>query len=441
MLLVTLLVLGGIVGYAHWRLHQLTGGAAAWATEVESSGTVLVAADRVYVFDERESVDIVDLEDGGLVHEWGSEPAGSERLVPTRMWLGEDGTFVVQGDITGPIEYAAYDRDGNPLWTRTEDDLARVSAIGEQGVTLTSCGERRCTVTTVDESGEELWSARPRVSTDPAAGSGSDWSRVGSQDDVLRPSNSAMVPTVPTVVRDGRVGVVDEEGRTVGGTIPFADSALAADLLVESSADEEGCSFRALRAGREVWSTTIDCGGRRFPGFAPRLVLQDRLYVGLERGGGDREGMVSLDLRTGDAAVLEDGWRAFTPESKGRVVAGDQVVVVQDEYSLTGHSPDTGEELWTRDGWPRSETYDGAARYPGVETAGGGVSVLHRHGGLWPALALGADAPRSQATILDARTGDTRGALVDSELYSARELPDGSAVVLAGGILRRIGLG
>lgn len=424
-----LVVVAGLIGYAHWNLHRLTGGAADWSTPVNLDGGIATAGPNAFVMDRRDGLTVLRVSDGTVLRELGGQDPD-----PDYVWLGQDGSFVVRGSVLDDeVPYAAYDENGERLWSTTFSPAPQVTAIGPQGVTV-SCIGPGCATTTYDDSGEELWSLPTTAEDDVGSGwgSGPDWRQHTDARAAWRNESPVTVATVPTAERSGRLHTVDETGTLSRLSIPAEHSSVVEDTMIEVTSDDDGCHVRAVRDDREAWSTTTDCDGRRLDGFPYQLVLDHRLYVDV-----DGDATLTVDLAERDAHLLPLRRSSFDPETTASVSVGASAVVKQDGAAITVIDPNTGEELWQE----RFRTGRGIGDdvlYPGVHTEGAVVDVKTLFKGFWRALAVGADRPKARAVIHDARTGEERASFVSDQIWDVLGLPDGSALVLSDGILHRI---
>ncbi|KAA1399637.1 PQQ-binding-like beta-propeller repeat protein [Aeromicrobium ginsengisoli] len=409
------LVCGLIVGYAHLRLHRLETADVAWSSP-SVTGDTAIASGRVYTYDPNDGLSIHRMADG--------KPVSGEPVFGTWMYLGRSGYFAVL-DLD---QMTFYSPVGKKLWTRQlgkRDPVAvRPQAIGDRTVTFKDCtGTATCALVTLDADGSTVW--RKSVDADapfPYEHS-EDVEQPATRND--RPS-LRLVPSVPVQNIDGRLTALDGTGSPHGLSIEAKDAAIIGDTLVELSHQGDSCTYRAVRDGSELWTSSTACrGGSRFD-REPLYVLafSRRLYAIYSTSTGNSR-MVSLDLTTGRATGFDYAYGSGDRTSSTYVYAGENVIVKKDKRRLTGISPSTGKVLW------RYADHGGSELYPAVAVTGGTVNVLTAPRRMWRTLALGHTYPKHSITVLDARSGTTVAHFMHESIYGTTGAPDGALLVIA----------
>jgi outer membrane protein assembly factor BamB len=420
---VPVLVVAIVIGVASWNVHRLQTSDVEWSAPAIQAETT-VAAGRLYTFDDLDALTVTRLSDGKRLADL---PAYDE----SSMYVGSSGWFATVSFRRGRLAF--YSPDGTRQWERPIDKgeaaLQPPHAIGDGFIVYRDCVDDECALKSVDGSGREQWTTpveRGEQVRPYAHGETVD------QTEVTNPGGTYLrrAPSVAVVNRDGRLFALDDSGQPLGESIAAAESTVIRDLLIETTVSDSECTYRAVREGAEIWSTTVPCPG--VSGVYTALTTPDRLYVRYFTEGDDKDTMGSVDLTDGSAHQFDFAWRAFDDETKESVTVGPDVIVRQKGESVTGIDPDTGKTRWTRtfDKHYGSYSDKDLPAYVGIDVLDGAVSVIDKHESIWRSAAIGRDLPTRYVRMLDTRTGETVTQLLQESLYSSVGLGEGKGTLV-----------
>lgn len=394
-MLVVVAVVG--IGVAHVRAAGLESGDVVWTSpsgvRAYDGREMRVVGDQVLLRNHG-SPSLFSLADG-------TESRVEAPFEPSHISVGEDGHFAMW-DLD---ELSVHRPDGALLWTR-EVGSTQVHAMDEGAATHVVCEAGRCAAVHRDREGREVW-RRPRATKGAFRAStmpGGTWDGVGL-------SKTRIVPSLPVEYTKGEAHLL-RDGRPLGEPVALsdgADSVQVDGLLIGVTEQESRCVHEAVREGRPVWRTTVDCP----TGTGESLIraAEGRLFV-VHPGEGSREA-VSIDTADGTTSTFElDGeWPVLRFTS--------QALVVLEEERVRGLSPTTGREMWSHE---RQEM--GA-----VDVDEGVLAVQRDTPGPVRWLAVGRDVPTETTVLVDTETGDELASVASTGSVSVRDLGEGRALL------------
>lgn len=385
------------IGVAHVRAAGLESGDVVWtspsAVRAYDGREMRVVGDRVLLRNHGEP-SLFSLADG-------TESRVEAPFDPRHISVGEDGHFAMW-DVD---ELSVHRPDGGLLWTR-EVGSTQVHAMDDGAVTHVVCGAEGCAAVHRDREGREVWH-RPRARKGAFRGSTTpegEWDGLGL-------SKTRVVPSLPVGYAKGEVHLL-RDGRPLGEPVALSDEADSVQVdgrLIGVTEDDSRCVYEAVREGRPLWRTTVDCPSGA--GESLIRVAEGRLFV-VHAGEGSRE-VVSIDTADGTASTFElDGdWPVLRFTSRA-------LVVVEGER-IRGLSPTTGREMWSH------ERQEQAA----VDVDEGVLAVQRDTPGPVRWLAVGRAVPTETTVLRDTVTGDEIASVASSGSIAVRDLGEGRALL------------
>lgn len=426
-----LLVLGLLVGLAHWQLARQTPDAV-WEYDLEGvAGGIHVAGDTVLVNDTLGGEGWVAID-----RESGKRLAGESQITVYEAKLGDNGWFAVRSGDYRDQTMTVYDETGRPVWQRRQG--------ASDAVSLYSLADDGFVVATFDEVGDQKWRRQlQKISPDGKVlwqrpinkGEGGDpvYRQVRGQGE--EPGDYVTVQSAPAIETAQGYRFLDDQGVPTGPAGPKRYTVAVDDMLVSTAVQDGECRFAAWRIEGEVWSSAAPCPAAEFTAY-PQIAIGNLLIVSVP---GADDPVLAINVADGAIEPAPYGVpHRFSGKTQEATAVSDSVAVEQDGSAFTARDPFTGKQLWTYDGPAptKSLTSNKKDRYPGVSVSGDKVSILSNSKPWWRLFAWGASVPKSTTTILDARSGEEIATYRSASLYSTATTDDGDILLLADGSLR-----
>lgn len=405
-------VCGLVVGFAHWRVHELETGDVVWtAPAFEEPDTAVVVGGRIYTYAHDRLV-IRELRTGRRI--------AVTNEIGFRAYVGDGGQVAIE-DLAGH-RLAFYSRDGKELWHRT-GVVETPAAIGtDGGLDVIGCdGDKHCRTTHYDAAGR-MTGRTARHSPDFAQAATIGSLTFGPDQGVVR------VPPVPIDIEGDRAREL-RGGRAWGPAVATADDhalAQVGDLLVGLSRRRGTCVFEAVRSGKRAWTTSTPCPDLGFPTLA---VFAHRLYAYNSTDNG--YDVVTTDLGGERAAGMHIQAAAPAKGDRRELWPTPSTLVLVTTGAVAGYTPDSGKKLWERElRRDSADPLDDSHKlFPAVTVSGEVIDVSGDTRPPWPQLALGHDTPSTTHTFIDPATGDTTAELAVPWGARVSGTDDGGAVV------------
>ena len=402
-----------VVGVAHWRAHDLVAGDVVWHTEIDRDASeAVVVRDRIYTYED-DQLTIRDLGTGKTVAE--------EYQDGTWAHIGDGGHAAVV-DIES---IAMYDRDGREAWHQRMDDLYLPIAISRDGqLDAIACPEKgTCITVHFDASGRETSRTR-RESPDlwtPAF--------IGTDSFEDHPSVQR-APTIPTGTDSKQSAAFQvRDGKPFGPSVEVMDDVAAqvGDLLVGMTRKDGTCTFDAVRAGEQAWTSSTPCPDLGYPKVD---VFTNRIYV--TNPSGDAYDVVTADLEGRRATSFRVRTGPSSESDRTQLSPTSDAVVLALTDQVSAYSPTTGKRLWTKK--LNRASHDALEKtkkiYPGIEVSGPVIDQYENAPQALAGLAVGRDVPAYTHTYIDAASGKESAELAAPYGVASLGLDDGRVLVL-----------